>query len=636
MWALAISKKGKERGLKFMVLLLLYTALVFSMLLPALKASAFSPSYNPSNLIDNPTFTDKNSMSAAAIQAFLSNVKGGLAGYTDIEACDPSIAAYFSHCGQRLSAAQIIYDTAQAYGMSPRTILATLEKEQSLVTDPSPSASQINCAMGYNSCSNYVGFFTQVENGTWILRYNYEGAFQHDTWLSWHPGSNYPCSTAHSGFYSSGLYPGNTVTFANAGGSPRTVTLANAATASLYCYTPYVGPWSETGYSGSYNFVYYFQLWFGSTQTSTPYAWSYEGQSAYINSSHTQVFNATPTVAPGGSLYMQVKARNIGYQTWSQSNLHLGTSNPNDRSSQLYDGSWLSPVRPAGLVEVSVAPGETGTFNFTLHTPQQTGTYNEYFNLVADGITWLNDLGLYFTVNVVAPVAASNTQNTGLASGQSISVNQGLLSPDTQSTLKLQSDGNLVLYSNFKPAWATYNFNPAASLLVMQGDGNLVEYDKSGNPVWSSSTSGSGNHLELQTDGNLVIYSGTGQPLWFTSTGQVPDHLSYVNTTIASVGLIFPGQALQTANRQYAAVLQSDGNFVVYKGAQALWSSQSYGKSVAFGAMQADGNFVLYSPSGAPVWYTRTAGGGSSLVMQSDGNLVIYGANGGPTWASIR
>src|SRR5579872_1042478 len=121
-------------------------------LLPAGRVQAFTPNYNPSNLIDNPTFLSSGSMSAGQIQAFLSNIGSGLAGLSDTEACDSTIAPYYSHCGQTISAAQIVYDTSQAYGVNPRAILATMQKEQSLVTDPTPSASQINCAMGYNSC----------------------------------------------------------------------------------------------------------------------------------------------------------------------------------------------------------------------------------------------------------------------------------------------------------------------------------------------------------------------------------------------------------------------------------------------------------------------------------------------------
>ena len=70
-------------------------------------------------------------------------------------------ATYYT-CGANLPASRIIYDASQAYGINPRVVLATLEKEQSLVTDPSPIASQLNCAMGYLSCSGDLGFFNQI------------------------------------------------------------------------------------------------------------------------------------------------------------------------------------------------------------------------------------------------------------------------------------------------------------------------------------------------------------------------------------------------------------------------------------------------------------------------------------------
>jgi hypothetical protein len=53
--------------------------------------------------------------------------------------------------------------------------------------------------------------------------------------------------------------------------------------------------------------------------------------------------------------------------------------------------------------------------------------------------------------------------------------------------------------------------------------------------------------------------------------------------------------------------------------------------------MQSDGNFVLYK-SGAACWSTHTNGqgtSGTSIIMQADGNLVIYKYYGGPAlWAS--
>lgn len=645
-------------------------------IVPYQRVHAFTPNYNSSNLIDNGTFVNNQTMTADQIQVFLTNTGSGLANYSDVEACDSTIAPYYAHCGQSLSAAQLIYDASQAYDLNPRAILATLEKEQSLITDPTPTSSQINCAMGYNSCSNYVGFFTQVDNGTWALAYNYHGALGNSNWLSWSPGANYPCANASPNFYSAGLYPGNTVTFEDSGGTAETITIANAATASLYCYTPYVGPYSVTGYSGSYNFVYYYQLWFGSTQTSTPYAWNYIGQSAYADAAHTQTFtNGIPTAAPGADVYMQVQARNVGYQTWSQSSLHLGTDSPENSSSPFYDSSWLSNNRPAALSESTVAPGSDGTFNFIMHAPSQPGTYYEYFNLVDDGVTWLNDPGLYYRIDVVATNQPVNTQNTGLSSGQSMSVNHYLLSPDTQSTLNLLPNGDLVEYENFKQVWSNNVFKSNAASLVMQTNGDLEELDSSGNVLWSSGTSGnSGATLTLQTDGNLVIYSTTGTALWNTGTINIPNHLDQVVESLP-VGRLYPGESLQTAAQTYKLVLQNDGNLVEYTSSNTpIWSTNTQGQSPAYLSMQTDGNLVLYNTNGQAIWNSQTEGSNSTsltlhsngvlsldpssnailwsngkllpgqslitgdlshkLVLQKDGNLVVYNNLGAALWAS--
>jgi hypothetical protein len=233
-------------------------------------APSANAAYNSSMLISDNTFSDTGTMGLQDIQNFLNSKNSGIKNYYDVENCnpptptspDPYAAAYYPHCGYSVSAAVIIYDAAHAYGINPRVLLATMQKEQSLITTPNPSQSQINCAMGYNSCGGFSGFFSQVDNGAWALR-TYVELMNGRNWWGYTP-SSYPCKNASS-LYSTGLYPGRSVTFANPGGQARTVTLGSSATAALYCYTPHVGPYSETGYSGSYNFVVYFELWFGST-----------------------------------------------------------------------------------------------------------------------------------------------------------------------------------------------------------------------------------------------------------------------------------------------------------------------------------------------------------------------------------
>ena len=115
-------------------------------------------------------------MSAASIQNFLVNENSGLKNLSFVVSCSPTVPVqpynynYYPDCGQTVSAATIIYDASQAYKINPQVILSTMEKEQSLVTTPNPTQSQLNCAMGYDSCSNDNSFFSQVDNATWQFR----------------------------------------------------------------------------------------------------------------------------------------------------------------------------------------------------------------------------------------------------------------------------------------------------------------------------------------------------------------------------------------------------------------------------------------------------------------------------------
>ena len=171
-----IFKRASYLGAAFALL-----SLAVLMAFPA-KTSA---SYYSPNLIDNGKFTASNSMGVTAIQSFLISKGSYLHSYHDTEDCGSTRGAHYSfyaaryHCGHSVLAAQIIYDAAHAYGISPRAIMATLQKEESLITDSSPSTSQLHFAMGYgcsdsSGCSQYSGFFHQVDNGTWQFRTDYE------------------------------------------------------------------------------------------------------------------------------------------------------------------------------------------------------------------------------------------------------------------------------------------------------------------------------------------------------------------------------------------------------------------------------------------------------------------------------
>src|SRR5579883_3127206 len=98
-------------------------------------ASALTANYN--NVIDDAVFDNANSMDANQIDTFLNSFPSSCIspnnGFTspDPTGYNPSQGFLF---GGNVSAGKVIYDASQAYGINPQVILATLQKEQSLVT----------------------------------------------------------------------------------------------------------------------------------------------------------------------------------------------------------------------------------------------------------------------------------------------------------------------------------------------------------------------------------------------------------------------------------------------------------------------------------------------------------------------
>ena len=116
----------------------------------------------------------------------------------------------------------------------------------------------------------------------------------------------------------------------------------------------------------------------------SPYAAEYVSQSWPLASTPMQMI-AGQTVAASITL------KNTGTKTWD-SNTKLGTTQPRDRASPFADSSWLSSSR-AAHVTGTVAPGGTFKFSFHFHAPAKAGTYNEYFDLVQEGVAWFSDPG---------------------------------------------------------------------------------------------------------------------------------------------------------------------------------------------------------------------------------------------------
>jgi hypothetical protein len=116
--------------------------------------------------------------------------------------------------------------------------------------------------------------------------------------------------------------------------------------------------------------------------------------------------------------------------------------------------------------------------------------------------------------------------------------------------------------------------------------------------------------------------------------------------TLLSGAILKQNEHLVSENKAYHAVMQGDGNFVVYVShifhpKNAIWYSATNSIKPFVGpyrlVMQDDGNLVVYDVYDRAVWNSQTQGKTAKphrLVMQNDGNLVLYDGNSQSTWNS--
>ena len=108
--------------------------------------------------------------------------------------------------------------------------------------------------------------------------------------------------------------------------------------------------------------------------------------------------------------------------------------------------------------------------------------------------------------------------DTTLNPGENLNPGEQLEAVEGRYLLAMQHDGNLVLYRNAEPVFATGTEGHSVKYLAMQTDGNLVLYDINDAALWASGTDGYPRaHLILQDDGNAVIYQDS-KALWATNT----------------------------------------------------------------------------------------------------------------------
>jgi len=150
--------------------------------------------------------------------------------------------------------------------------------------------------------------------------------------------------------------------------------------------------------------------------------------------------------------------------------------------------------------------------------------------------------------------------------------------------------------------------------------------------VWDTGTYGTGtdNTAVMQSDGNFVIYTAAGKAVWAAGTYGTGEsnHLYLTGDGNIVIGTVSGSNVWQSGTGSGESTLFTGE--VLHAGESITSGNGAYSLT-----MQTDGNLVLYASSGKAMWDSSSSYGSGSqdtLVMQPDGNLVIYTAAGKAVW----
>jgi hypothetical protein len=274
-----------KQTIRLILCLLVVIALPLSFI-----AQAHADSFSQNNIIDDAVFDNSSSMSAGQINNWLNGnfPSSCISTNNGFSAPDPTgynPSAGYTY-GGNVSAGQVISDVSLAYGLNPQVILATLQKESSVVSGTATYHCQyMNTAMGYGcpdsgSCptdpATMSGFSKQVVHAAWLFKFGQQRSLGDSGWnvqLTNYPqsGDRWDNSDDPPTCYGGPMTQG---TLSRGCGSASTyydgyttidgtsVHMDTGATAALYWYTPH--------FSGNQHFFSLFSGWFGSTHASEP------------------------------------------------------------------------------------------------------------------------------------------------------------------------------------------------------------------------------------------------------------------------------------------------------------------------------------------------------------------------------
>ena len=321
------SKKNKCLLAVISVLIIASLLIVFSKIGQASTATDnIKSQFRAGYIIGDLTMQNKNSLNENDIQSFLKSKNScnntnrddynywSNKGY-QYDWKDGHFVCMADELFNGQTAAHIIWQASQDYGINPEVLIVLLQKEQGLVTDTWPNSIEYSSATGYScpdngSCdSSKSGFENQIRGASSLFSEVMGGGW-----------SNYPVGINYVQYNPS----------KSCGGS--NVNIVNYATSALYRYTPYqpndsalnsgYGSGDSCGAYGNRNFWLYFNDWFGNSMDASNV--NLVNGLYRLNSTQNKSLTVTGASTDSGTKVQIWSQNNSGAQDWQLTNTNDG------------------------------------------------------------------------------------------------------------------------------------------------------------------------------------------------------------------------------------------------------------------------------------------------------------------------
>lgn len=228
----------------------------------------------------------------------------------------------------------------------------------------------------------------------------------------------------------------------------------------------------------------------------------------------------------------------------------------------------------------------------------------------------------YYGDSPRSQLRSRNGEFTLIVTGTSAAVDQTLYYADGTT-------GGMSIWWQF--AYPTgYDLNDKTTLR-MQSDGNLVLLSSTRRLIWQSHTAHTGTHnyLRLLDNGNLVIRTAQGRTVWQSGTTRA----MFGPGAVISSGRVLVNRYRERFVPPTYLVMRRDGNLVVIWRGRVTWSSGTHVPG-SWATLSKGGDLKIYSPSNRLLWHSHTRGERATLTVEQCGQISISTLTSSRGWVA--